>query len=509
MKADLRIIDVDEEEMLALSEDLMNRMLDLVLREETLRIPTLMAGWKPEESGQQACLEFCRGELFGKLPHAEPTEFEVHGGSFSGFVLKGDVVFEEVLEEFEEVDPDVQEIPITKEQMKRLATAMATMECTVAWGMIDGFMVLYFGNDPQSLGLVDHVEDSLAADPSLGWTRKLSDESPLMVGYVSKPVLKILRENFNYSLIWGELAKAVGDPIEDVRTIAGLLEGIGKQSRLLSDREVNPWSMALLRDRGYRLETRGGWLDPALDYDTPLRMVAAASASRPMIRYHSMRNRERVEQEWQMMELLGALTAAVADELFVAFSGDESKREMMDRVFDECREIGRMYREEFHPGIGDEIAFVMDMEGEIPPIPRISQDVIDQYKGPRFLYARPILDRQKVGAAGSSIVTQWRRLTKELSEKMEFEIPAIVPQKIESNGVATWYPPAPFIGGDFVPGVSLNDDLWMMGSSTSLTKNFVQGYSEDVVTGETGRVIQLGKILTYKAGTFLNSSHAG
>ena len=165
--------------------------------------------------------------------------------------------------------------------------------------------------------------------------------------------------------------------------------------------------------------------------------------------------------------------------------------EVVTRFMDEIRNLNRGYREEFRAGVGDEVAFAMDFKGEMPRVPGVSEETAANSKIPRFLVARPVADRAKIDAAGKSFAASMRSLTDWANELSGEEYPLLLPQQLKSDGLETWYPPVPFIGGDFVPGVSMNDKVWMLGTS----KEFAEGFAKSMVTpasgGETGMIAEI------------------
>jgi hypothetical protein len=163
----------------------------------------------------------------------------------------------------------------------------------------------------------------------------------------------------------------------------------------------------------------------------------------------------------------------------------------MDRIVKEIVGLNHAYRNEFRAGIGDEVAMIADFQGEVPPIPGISEETVQTAKAPRFLIARPVRDRAMLSGSGKSFVQSWRNLTAWASEQSGENLPLIVPQSIESGGLITWYPPLPFIGGDFMPGVTLNDDLWMLGTSRSMAGGFSKSMASSSSGGETGMIVEI------------------
>jgi hypothetical protein len=222
-------------------------------------------------------------------------------------------------------------------------------------------------------------------------------------------------------------------------------------------------------------------------------MTDAAISQKPAVRIHWVQNRGRNDLSWKQVEQLGVLVESVFNEFGAA---DPSVMAMVPdgvfpRMMKEMRELNRAYREEFHAGIGDEVAFVMDMQGEVPPLPGVSEETVAAARMPRFIVARPVVDRTKIDASGASFAASWKGLTGWASELSGSELPLIVPQKIESNDLVTWYPPLPFIGGDFIPGVTMSDSLWMLGTSKSMASGFSKAMASPSSAGEAGMIVEI------------------
>jgi len=165
---------------------------------------------------------------------------------------------------------------------------------------------------------------------------------------------------------------------------------------------------------------------------------------------------------------------------------------MMAKVSLMIQGLNRGYREEFRNGIGDEVAFFGDFLGEIPPIPvMVSDEMIRDFTMPRFVYARPVTDRAMVSKAGETMVAKWTEMMAEANRLYGDGLPLFLPQLIESNDLATWYAPLPFIGGDFIPGVSVDDRTWMMGTSRELAGGLAKGMKGEPSSSQTGMIVEM------------------
>ncbi|WP_193214290.1 hypothetical protein [Luteolibacter marinus] len=483
-----------------LSGDLLDRWVSVLEKDSQLRVPAVVMGWRPDA----AKLEECRDTLVkgirsdsGETSEIREVNFEACGCELAGIEIAGSDVFEEFLTKIraeiaaQGAGAEALEM-ISPEQMERLLTALENVKFTVAAGTVDGRVVLYLGNGAEGFQLAGTPEASLAATPDLTWTSDF-DKDPGTVIYLSEPMVRAALPWLDTSDYWDALSAAVRPPVREQRVFRDLLSGIASTGRELARRDASAWSAVFMQDDGWRLESRGGWPNPDLDYETPLKMTDAASSQEPAIRAHWVQKRDRKDLGWRQVEQFGLLADATYEEI-KANAGEVTAmipEGVVPRLMEEVRGFNRTYREEFRAGVGDEIAVVVDFKGEMPPVPGLSEETLKDAKVPRFIVARPVTDRAKLDAAGTSLAERWKGLTAWASELSGEELPLILPQSVESNGLVTWYPPLPFIGGDFLPGVTLNDELWMLGTSRSMAGGFSKSMAAASEGGETGMIVEI------------------
>lgn len=486
----------------ALPDDFVSRWLDGLVKDGRLDLPPVVFGWRPAEGRADECMGYVRefaGLLFRNGSQVEEIAFEVSGGDFTGHTISGADAFGARIEEaraelgkMKESGEALGQLPV--ERLEEALDAFGALRFTVASGIVDGRVLLYIGNGTEGLQLAEAPEDSLAGTDELRWTSGFAERRHHGMAYLSNDMVRSVLPLFDNSLQWKALAAAVRDPIRERNGFRGILAGMAGNSELLSRRDASAWTAVCFEDRGLCIETRGGWPDPGIDYTTPLRMADVPLGETPVLRAHWRQNRARKDLEWRQVEHLGALTEAVAGEFLNRGDGAATSmvpEDVVRRCFREIRELNRIYRDEFRAGLGDEVAVIADLAGEVPALPGMPPEVAELGSVPRFVVARPVTDRTKITAAGKSLETAWRGLSGWAGETAGVAIPAILPQSIESGGLVTWFAPAPFIGGDFVPGVTLNDEIWMLGTSRSMAAGLAKAVAAGSGGGQTGVVVDI------------------
>jgi hypothetical protein len=485
----------------SLSEDLLEKWMDAVEKDERLQVPSIVMGWRPHAEKEAECRDAVAKGLEALLAgkeHVTPVAFEVSGVAMTGHELSGREVFGEIVtkarEEMQKQEGGAEALEkISPERIERLLVALEKVRFMIATGSLEGRIVIYLGNGKEGFQLAGSPEESLAATDDLKWTHGFAERGIAGVAYVSEPVVRAALPWLDSSDYWLSLSRSIRPPIKEERLLRELLASMADTSRELARRDASAWSAVIVDDEGVRYESRGGWPDPALDYVAPLRMTDAAVSRKPAIRMHWVQNRARKDLSWKQVEQFGLLMESVLNEFK---SADESVAAMIPegavpRLMEEIRKLNHAYRDEFRAGIGDEVAFAMDFQGEVPPVPGISEETVAKARMPRFIVARSITDRAKVDASGASFAASWKSLTTWATELSGTDYPLTLPQKLESDGLVTWYPPLPFIGGDFVPGVTMNDRLWMLGTSKSMTAGFAKSMATPGSASETGMIVEM------------------
>lgn len=487
----------------ALGEGLVRRLseewLAALEKDSQLRVPSVVAGWKPHEEKLEECrqaVEQWLAEIFPEDENVALVEFERHGIALKGHRIEGIDVFREWIEMLgrtAEERTDVGEF-YSAERLEQLMAALRNLRFTIAAGAGDGRVMIYFGNGEDGFKLADDPGESLAAKEELRWMEQAPGRSIRCAAYVSEPMVAALLPWLDTSSYWSSLADAVGPPLREQEMFRRLLTGLAGVTRKLGERRISAWSAFVYTDPAWVVETWGGMVDPSIDYETPLTMWNAATKANPAFRAHWVQDRGWNDLSWSKTEHFGALLELGLREWGMISQEDALSlvpEGFMERLASEIIALNRMYRDEIRKGIGDEVAVFGDFLGEMPAVPGVSQEVIQEQTIPRFLIARPLSDREKITAAGMSVEQGVRRVSAWLGDSVGINIPAILPQSIESGGMVTWYPPVPFIGGDFVPGVSIDDKVWLLGTSRSMARGFSKAMSDVNSAGETGVIIEL------------------
>ncbi|MFK7850683.1 MAG: hypothetical protein AB8D78_06855 [Akkermansiaceae bacterium] len=488
----------------SLSGDLLERWFSVIEKESRLLVPSVVVGWRPGEpklEESKAATRKMLDELFKGEEGADAMSFESNGAEMSGYEVKGTDVFGDFVEEMRgALDAKADEFDLggglSAERLEQFLVALESVKFTIATGVVDGRVLIYFGDGADGFVLAENADESLASREDFKWMAPPSGKELVATAYLSETMVGSVLPWLDTSGFWESIAEAVTEPVVNQRLMRELLMGLSSNSKDLSVRDISSWSgAAYVGDGGWSMQTRGGIVDPSIDFGTPFQMLGAVDSMKPAFRAHWVQNRGWENLSWKKVEYFGFLVEAVANEVAKVFETEikavPGTDGVMERLAETANKLNEAYREQFRSGIGDEVAFFGDFLGEVPPVPGIAQETVENFTVPRFIYARPMVDRELVSKAGDSAEKIWRDTVAYANSFGSGGIPLILPQAIESDEMVTWFVPLPFIGGDFVPGVTLGDDTWMIGTSRSLASGLADALSKKNESLEKGVLVEV------------------
>ncbi len=465
---------------------------------EKIQVPSVYVGCSPPEGKTAEWLGVWSESIKSACEekYIEPHGFEKYGTQFSGFRINLGSMMEDVkVNEGEDTDSDEESrLPdVAVDAVERITEKLKTMSITVVCGEVDGHILIYAGPDSASLILADEVENSLASRSEFEQFEDMDDARLLGVCYASEPFLESFQTWRGYEKTYRALAEVFGNGIlPESKKIAGKFEALASLEHELTKCEIDPFLMICALDKGLRIETVGGRHDQSLDYEKPLQLPALTDhmGDELFMRMHWMEDRARKEKQLDYAELLVGAAGQILESCFLAFedeNGDgvewyEKSKKMYEEVLDpELTRLWMAYRKSFRPSLGSEVAIMMDINGEMPRVLGVPSRILKEGRIPRILYVRPVEDRAELEAAYGALETTTKNLLEYASILAETELPMPDFLSAQKDDLTTWFYPFPTLTNDFVPGVSVSDTLFMVGSS----KNFAESTYATWKSGNT------------------------
>mgnify|MGYP000197244481 FL=1 len=434
----------------------------------------------------------------------EPLVVERGGAQFEGYKFSGKKMQEELAEGQGGMRPMMApslQFGMSQQEIDEFIKLIEAKTIVALVGEVHGYVVLFMGSSEDDFVLVDDVEDSLCASDKIKFTDDYLDNDLFTYGFSDGGMGYDLSaiEKICYKL-GGSFAKGLSDQLAEsdslgnTQEIEVILDNIDKQARGLAAmfKEADAGYVAYLED-GIKVEMQGGSNMPQYDMQSahtlaPIsqgegQVLFANWATDPQYNEGLMTLIDRfVEVSYLMSKQVLPLLAsrAAADEGNADFIQYNASLQMFDQMFSkDLLDVWQALRTNMAEGLGAETALVIDVNGSLPKVPMLPKAIIEGGKMPRVAYVSTVDDREKLQASWTRLNTALESLLKKASEMTGAEIPMQVPMSSEKDGLKTWFVPIPFQNDDFVPSVSVSDDLFFATTS----KRFAEGLSSLAAKG--------------------------
>ena len=116
----------------------------------------------------------------------------------------------------------------------------------------------------------------------------------------------------------------------------------------------------------------------------------------------------------------------------------------------------------------------MDLQGEMIPAIGVEEDVIRKGRIPRAAYIKPVVKREALSESWDIWEKAFTNLFGVLAETVDQPIPFPSTMTAEKDDLRTYFFPMPFATDDFLPSVSVSDDLYILGSSKVFSESLYE-----------------------------------
>jgi hypothetical protein len=399
----------------------------------------------------------------------EAIEFTQGGAVFKGYKLSGATLAASMEEGREDMEQMLQPADVD-----RLLATLKTKNLVIAHGTLGDYAMLYVGGDDKSCPLVDKVEDSLAANDAISFVdgyqgKKLAGFVYGQQGLAKAAVVGSLKD----------LALGVRDGLAgsegfgDTRELASLLEMVGeKEDALLGLAKTEALGGLIVLDEGVKFELFGGTDRGAVDHTAP-HLLGGLGESNDVFLFGSWVGTPEYSKRFREYgEVIAESAYAFAEKVAGLEIEDSEELAQFQQGF-------ALFNEKFRAdalglwdsmatadsGLGMETALIIDLKGAMPPIPGVSQELVDGGKFIRASMISPVTDRAKLKESWSRMNESLTNIFKTVSEMSGEEIPMQKPISSEKDGLMTYFFSFPFFNDDFMPSVTVGDK-WFVASTS-------------------------------------------
>ena len=404
---------------------------------------------------------------------AKSVAFEKSGVKWTGFEIRiGGLERIEVDE-----DPSGFDLRVWEEMLEKIAEWKGTVVCAE----VGDYLVLAAGNGRESIELSEGIESSLAKSTGCRFFEQFGVEEIASLSWTSKELIEAGQSGFSYLPFFEGALEGIRDSkLERGAQMVEVLTAFNSHWQARGTGEASEYSGVLLAGEEIRLEARGGWLGVGLDLKTPLKFSRAFAALEnvPFVRAHWKMNADYIRHGHEQVDAGMRLVRLIGEEVMTFLVeeaggvGETEQYQRWDRDLSKgLRDLRRGYGEHFSKSFGEEGAFVMDLRGEMIPAVGVDEEVVRKGRIPRVAWLKPVVSRQALSKSWDIWERSLTNLFGILAESLDQPIPFPSTMTAEKDDLRTYFFPLPFATDDFLPSVSVSDELYIVGSSKTLSEN--------------------------------------
>ena len=461
-------------------------------------MPAVYQGAKSSDSDMRDMLEGQMNEVtsvFAMVGEAsEPVTIQKAGAEFTGYKLVGAKLAEMIDEDTQE---EMQEI-FSAEDVKSFIDALKEKTIVCVTGVVGDYVIFFIGRSEDDFELTENVADSMCANNEIVFLDPYLDKNIISVGLANTATvqtsgnLDALAFRLIGSLTEG-LRDGLGDAgsLGDTQDIEALLGNITEQGEKLAAMfSSTDLGYVAYIENGLKAEGFGGGNIPSIDFSQKHTLESLGEGEKTLLFANWTNNEDYNAKVMDYVDSLGETAYLLTKRVAALDVDDGDFREFREAVglFDEhfksdAVNIWTALRGDLADGLGGESAIVIDMNGSLPKVPNVPAPLLKEGKMPRISYVSVVDDRSKLQSSWGKVNASAESILKTISEMAGEEIPMQVPMSSEKDGLKTWFVPIPFQNDDFVPSVSVSDELFFVSTS----KNFSEGLAERFKSGKAGR----------------------
>lgn len=441
---------------------------------EKMNMPPLYLAFRTPASGRDAAAQQIAAltenlAMFGEM--VEPVEVEKAGQTFSGHKISGAKISASMAagrEDMEEMlDPAV---------VDKLLAAVAKKDLVIVSGTLGDYVVLFIGSSVDDLNFAPAVSQSLVASDALAFCDAYASKELAAVIYGRKSVLDLLTASAGGL---SDMAHGLRDGLSgsdglgDTRDLEALLRMVADREAALRTLTGNEaLGLAAFFEDGLKIESYGGTDSGMVDWKSPNKLSSLGD-SEDVVMFANMTTDAAYDEKCRAyFEALleTAYAAAMKVSELPTEDADMVQFKEMAKMFDttfrpEVVALWDAFSGDFDDSLGNERAWIVDLNGAVPAIPGIPQPVVDDGKFPRMSMVAPVTDRAKLAASWEKMNTSLTGVFAKVSEMTGKEIPMQKPISSEKDGYTTWFFALPFFNDDFMPSVTVGDQ-WFAASTS-------------------------------------------
>ena len=424
-------------------------------------------------------------------------EIEFAGYKISGDKLAAKITDEQVVQ--------MQEV-IEKQDIDDFKATLVKKNLVLVTGVVGDYILMFIGENEDDLVLVDNVKDSFCSRDELNDIDPYFEKDILSISFADGGVaqnmssLEVIGFRMVNALMEGfTTGFAKAESMGDLRDVEALLESLVAQGKSLAGMfSSTDQTVVSYLDNGYKVESFGGSNVPSIDFSSKHKLSPLGTCDSLLLYADWTGNAEYDAKVNEYVDTLFETTYILASKV-AGLGIDSSEFKQFQQglgMFDQMArkdivELSDALRGDMAEGLGSEAALVIDINGKLPQVPGVPAKVLEEGKMPRIAFVSTVDDRAKLQSAWKRTNASIENILKTATALSGKKIPMQVPMSSEKDGLKTWFVPIPFQNDDFVPSVSVSDELFFLSTSKSYSEGLTDLYKAGGGESRKGAWIQV------------------
>ena len=440
-----------------------------------------------------AALQFIAGEA------VEEISIERDGNEFAGYKVSGAKLVE--MMEAEDGNMAAMEEFVDSADIADFKESLAKKNLVAVSGVVGDYVILFVGKSEDDLVFADKAEDSVCANEKMVFIDSYLDKDIFYAGFSDAELMNNVGNlsGLGYRMIGAAVSGASKGLSEarslgDTRDVEALLESLASQGQALAKLfSASDAGYVFYLEDGIKAESYGGSNMPNIDFGKTHTFAPMATGESTLLFANWTSNEAYNQKVMEYVDTLGETSYMVSKRITALDIDDGDLRQFKEGLdlFDqnfrgETLELWKALREDLSAGLGAESALIVDVNGSFPKVPQVPQVILKEGKVPRIAYVSQVSDRAKLQGSWERINTSAENILKKISEMQGDEIPMQEPMSSEKGDLKTWFIPIPFQNNDFVPSVSVSDELFFASTSKTFSEGLAAKFKEGGGTSRDG-----------------------
>ena len=401
-------------------------------------------------------------------PGVEVGKFQLAGKyDFQNITLNAAKLIEAMQEEM--VRGKLADLLGDEGKAKQTVETLKAKRIEIAWGWVGDYLIVSFGSDHAHIKFAGSDAESALAIPAVSRrAAQYLDKKPLGLGYANVAMFEKMHGKLEFADSFKKISDELSGLIKpaDIAAMQADVKRFEGKAQGLYAAKFDPLVSVSFWDSGIRAESFGGTRQTAFDTSKPLGFASLLSQS--VFVFCDGRSNPANDGKYSDVIEEGAAMLLSWYEKYGRTMIPENERQgaamietmalpMVKDFWASSRKLSK--------ALGNESAFVLDLNGTAPKIPNLPPNLADG-KVPRIAWIAELKDRAGVSEAWKG----FDKIIKQLAAFAPGGSPIPEPQMKKDGDVEIHFIDMLIPTDDLLPHVAISKDRWILSTAPSLTK---------------------------------------